>query len=140
MEIYKKGEGKLTRRVAFYSLLALSIWGFKTLAIKLSGFSWANSEVLGMTLPYYKLPVTVGVLLCIALNIVVGFWLFKILNGEKIAPTLIETETELRKVSWPSWEDAKQSTVVVLVFVAATAIYLTAIEYALKSTFELILK
>ncbi|MCB9831864.1 MAG: preprotein translocase subunit SecE [Planctomycetes bacterium] len=139
MEIYKKGEGKLTRRVAFYSLLALSVWGFKTLAIQLSSFKWANTELLGFEMPYYKLPLTIGVALSIALNVVLGIWLFKLLNGEKVAPTLIETEAELKKVSWPSWEDARQSTVIVLIFVAATAVYLTAVEYALKTIFEVIL-
>ncbi len=140
MEIYKKGEGKLTRRVAFYSLLVLSVWGFKTLAIQLSAYKWANEELLGFEMPYYNMPLTVGVLVSIVLNIVLALWLFKLLNGEKVAPTLIETETELKKVSWPSWEDARQSTVIVLIFVAATAIYLTAVEYALKTVFDFILR
>ena len=139
MEIYKRGEAKVTRRVAFYSILLLSFWGFKELGKWLTTYEWARTEIISFILPVYDLPLSVGLALAIALNVVLGVFLFRYLNGPKIADLLIDTEQELKKVSWPSWEDARQSTIIVLIFVAATALYLTTVEFALKRIFDLIL-
>ena len=140
MDIYKKGEGKLTRRVAYYGILLLVVWGFKEFAKTLMGwFGFFRKTLVDVELPYYEQPLTIGVLLCIVLTVVVGWYLYGLINGRKLAPLLIDTETELKKVAWPSWDDAKQSTVIVLVFVAATAIFLTAVEFALRRVFEFIL-
>lgn len=139
MDIYKNGEGKMTRRVAFYSLLILSIWGFKELATTLAQFSWARTTLLDFPLPFYEQALTVGVLLSIVLNVVFGWFVFKYINGQKPASLLIDTETELKKVSWPTWEDARHSTIIVLIFVAACAAYLTAVEYALANIFKMII-
>lgn len=140
MEIYKSGEGKLTRRVAFYSLLVLSIWGFRELATTLVQFKWAQTTLLDFPLPYYGQVLNVAVLLCIVLNVALGWFMFKYLNGEKPAALLIDTETEVKKVSWPTWEDARHSTLIVLIFVAACAAYLTAVEYVLANLFDLVLR
>ena len=51
------GEGKLARRVAFYSLLILVVWGSKELAIWLRSFNWAEPTILGgFKVPFYALP------------------------------------------------------------------------------------
>ena len=139
MDIYKSGEGKLTRRVAFYSLLFLSVWGFKVFATFLTRWKWAQTSFVELELPYYEQPLNVAVLICVVLNIAVAWFLFKWLNSEKSASLLIDTETELNKVSWPTMEDARHSTVIVLIFVAACAAYLTAVEYALANLFGAIL-
>ena len=139
VDIYKNGEGKMTRRVAFYSLLILSVWGFRDLSGTISRWEWARVTLLNLELPYYEQAVTVGVLLCLALNVAFAFWTFKYLNGQKPATVLIDTETELKKVSWPTWDDARHSTVIVLIFVAVCAAYLTAVEYALATIFKKII-
>jgi preprotein translocase SecE subunit len=139
VDIYKIGEGKMTRRVAFYSLLILSVWGFKELASTLAQFAWARTTLLDFTLPYYGQALTVGVLLSIVLNVVFAWFVFRYLNGQKPATLLIDTETELKKVSWPTWEDARHSTIIVLIFVAVCAAYLTAVEYALANIFRMII-
>jgi len=140
VEIYKKGEGKLTRRVAFYGLLILIVWGFKDLSLWLSRWEvWRHVLVGGFPVPVYEQRLTTGVALCIVLTVVAAYLCFKWLNGPKIGQLLIDTETELRKVAWPSWDDARQSTVIVLIFVAFTAFYLTVVEVVLKKIFDLIL-
>lgn len=139
MDIYKAGEGKLTRRVAFYSLLILSIWGFKELASTIVRWEWARQTLIDFPLPYYGQALTIGVLVCLALNVLVAFYIFKYLNSEKPASLLIDTETELKKVSWPTWEDARHSTVIVLIFVAACAAYLTVVEFALAKLFRMVI-
>ncbi len=130
----------MTRRVAFYSFLILSLWGFKDLSSTIARWGWARKTLLDIPLPYYEQALTVGVLLCIVLNVVFAFFAFRYLNGEKPATVLIDTETELKKVSWPTWEDARHSTIIVLIFVAVCAAYLTAVEYTLANIFKMILR
>ena len=139
VEIYKNGEAKLTRRVAYYGLLALTVWGFRQFAVFLDRFRWAHKVILGgFDLPIYGRELSFGVLLAIALNVVVAVMLFRWINSEKPATVLIDTETETRKVSWPTWDDARQSTIVVLVFVALTAVFLTVTESILTAIFNLV--
>ncbi len=134
------GEGKLARRIGFYALLLLVIWGSKELSIWLRGFNWAEKQILGgFKVPFYSLPMSYSVATGILVAICGGYLLFRILNKEKPATLLIDTETELKKVAWPSWPEAKQATVIVLLFVAFVAAYLTAVEFALKNVFDLIL-
>ena len=143
MEIYKKGDAKLTRRITFFSTLIIVWWGFKEFGKWLTRFEWGKQNPFGsdasFTLPLYDLPPQVGVLLAIFLTIVVALVLFRVLNGPRVAPLLVETETEVKKVSWPSKEDAIQSTIVVLVFVAVVAAFLTVVETVLRYVFDAIL-
>lgn len=144
MEIYKRGEGKLTRRAAFYGLLLLVVWGFKEFGRYLTKFDWAKQVLFGseesaFVLPYYEMKLRVGVLIAIVLTLVTAWLLFKILNRRTSGELLVDTEAELRKVSWPSWADAKQSTVVVLAFVVAMAAFLTGVEFVLKRVFDFVL-
>lgn len=139
MEVFKKGEGKLARRFAFYSLLVLAIWGCRSLAVWLNNFAWARTKVFSgfeVEIPYYEQPLTYGVLASMLLNVAVGVILFKLLNKPRPAQTLIDTESELKKVTWPTWPEAKQATLIVLIFVAATAAYLTAVEFVLAKIFD----
>jgi preprotein translocase SecE subunit len=143
VDIFKPDEAKLTRRLTFFALLIFVIWGGRELG------KWLVAIVPGLNkpfllsesviLPYYAMPLRLGVLAAIILTVVAAIVLYKFLNRERMASLLIETETEMRKVSWPSWADAKQSTVVVLVFVVTTAVYLTVIELGLKRIFDFIL-
>ena len=144
METYKKGEGKLTRRIAFVGLLFLVVWGFKELGRWLSGFDWANGILVGdaqdpFLLPYYEMPARLGVVIAIALTVVAGIMLWRFLNRPRSADLLIDTETEMKKVSWPSWADARQSTIIVLVFVTSTALFLLGVEFVLTRVFKIVL-
>jgi preprotein translocase subunit SecE len=75
----------------------------------------------------------------LVLTIAVGAWFYRILNGQRVASLLIETETEVKKVSWPTRADAFHSTWIVLGFVVCTALFLTVVELALRTVFTRIL-
>lgn len=55
----------------------------------------------------------------------------RILNRPKIADTLIDTESELHKVTWPSWAEAVQGTMAVTVMVLILFAFLTLADYGL---------
>ncbi|MEZ6195973.1 MAG: preprotein translocase subunit SecE [Planctomycetota bacterium] len=139
MDVYKSGEGKIARRVAFYFLLALVVWGFKVFATWVQKFDFAHGEIASFVAPFYRQPFNVGVLIAIVLTIAGGFVLFRWLNRPQAADLLIDTETEMKKVHWPAWLEARQATVIVLLFVAFCAVFLTTVEFVLKHVFHMIL-
>jgi preprotein translocase subunit SecE len=49
-----------------------------------------------------------------------------------------ETLGELRKVNWPSREEATQLTIIVLVVLAASSAFLGALDYVFTSLFRLL--
>ena len=115
---YKKDQGRMARMAAFWSLTVLIFYGCTSLRAELVG-RWPNSlgralveamptvPVLGLQLNAAFLIVTVlfvgGVLL-------VRRWI----ETPKNADLLIDTEAELRKVTWPTVKEVVSSSVVVI--------------------------
>ncbi len=142
MSTYKKGDAKATRSIAFFTLLIFVWWGFKEFGKYLTKWDTFKKPLIGdgsFTVPVYDVPFTLGLVTAIVLTAVVGWRLYRLLNGQRVATLLIETETEVKKVSWPSREDAIHSTWIVLAFVTFTAIFLTVVELALRTVFTRIL-
>jgi preprotein translocase SecE subunit len=69
--------------------------------------------------------IALGVLTVIAVVI------HRLLNRPKIADTLIDTEGELQKVTWPSWGEAVQGTLAVTVMVLILFAFLTVVDISL---------
>jgi preprotein translocase SecE subunit len=115
---YKQDQGRMARMAAFWSLTVLIFYGCTSLRAELVG-RWPNSlgralveamptvPVLGLQLNAAFLIVTVlfvgGVLL-------VRRWI----ETPKNADLLIDTEAELRKVTWPTVKEVVSSSVVVI--------------------------
>lgn len=55
-----------------------------------------------------------------------------------ISRLLRETLGELRKVNWPSREEAIQLTIIVLAVLAASSLFLGALDYVFTSMFRLL--
>ena len=52
-------------------------------------------------------------------------------NLVKLRNYVLETREDLRKCSWPTWEELKGSTVVVMVSIVMLAIFTIAVDYVL---------
>lgn len=57
----------------------------------------------------------------------------------KIVRFFQETIGELRKVSWPTWQEASRLTVIVMVVVLAASLFLGSIDFLLTEIFRLLL-
>ncbi len=111
---------------AFWALFLLSGYGI------LGGFvhvlnGWLAHFQVDVK-PWTKLPILgdfgIGAAVSLVLQLLVGFLLYRFLNRPKVADMLIETETELRKVVWPSWADTWAGTMAVVVTVVVLLAYL----------------
>ena len=66
-------------------------------------------------------------------------FLIWMINRPKLGGLLIETETEMKKVSWPSWSDAFNSSLVVLVAVIFFMLFLGLARIVLIFIFDKII-
>ena len=98
--IYKPGQGKWIR------------WGTVAGAALIAGIGgywlgFKEPHIAPLDIQWHILPVTLWVLLCSWLT----FWF---VNSPKWAEFLIMTESEMRKVAWPSRREVVNSTKVVI--------------------------
>ena len=116
---YKKDQGRMVRMATFWSIDVLIFWGCRSLHAQLgSWFESMRKPIGGLHIPVLGVDVTPAVLIVTTVFCVGTFLLFRWCESPKIADLLIETESELRKVTWPVASEVVNSSIVVVVFVA----------------------
>ncbi len=149
---HKPDQGRTSRLVALLSGLFLIAWGCRSLmrtigdpsiwpkgglpinvayldAVDKDGWR-VNAVVLNENL---SVAFVIAAVLLVLLSL--GWWRF--LNRERWAELLIDMETELRKVSWPSPSDAWQSTLVVTGFTFMIVTTILVYDLVIKGFIEL---
>ena len=138
---YRKDQGRLARMATFWSLAILLAYGCIRMRTELSGlFPDSMGEGLGgMTLPLVGMPLSPALLLAIA-TFVIGLWfLNRTLEKPKNADLLIETEAELRKVTWPSLDETIDGSIVVMVVVIFLMAFMAGADFVLGEVFTRII-
>lgn len=145
-QVHKPGQAKASRTLTFLCAILLVVWGCRSLLYALPAFwrtlglSW--NEILrdarpdeGWTVDLVLLETRFSPALTISLLVLVGagLWTFRILNRPKVADALVDMEAELRKVSWPSFSDAWQSTLVVSGFTALIVVLVFGYDIVIKA-------
>ena len=132
---YRADQGRLARLAVFWSLAILLFYGCVSLYRTLSGAfgsSLAQPFVSSMkSVPVLGLPLNPALL--ITAVVLVGTWylLYRWQQTPKVADLLIETESELRKVTWPTVPEAMNSSVVVIVCVIFLMAFLAGADWVL---------
>ena len=120
--IYKRGQGRASRGIAAAALAALGIWA------AISTYEWTEGY---QDWARYAIP---GVIL-------LGFLWFAyyLSNRPKTSDFLIETETEMKKVTWPTSREVFSATVVVIAVVVIMGAFLFGVDrLAIQPLFQLI--
>ena len=131
---YKPDQGRLTRLAAFWSLAILIFYGCTSLYDTLVGaFEWAARPFFSgfPRIPVLDLTLNPALLITCAVLAASCYALFRWLNTPKIGDLLIETESEMRKVTWPSLQEAINSSVVVIVCVVFLMAFLAGADWLL---------
>lgn len=140
LEIYKKGQGAKARVTAYVLLGLLVLFGayachgeFNTVG---RGVGLPVSDALS------DLPV-IGALTWMKLISIGVFFAGMVLvhlflNKPGSADLMIDTEQEMRKVSWPSWPEVKSASLVVVVVTFVFGLSLFAFDKALQGLFSFI--
>lgn len=141
LESFKKGQGVVVRRVAFWASAILILWGGISLYNWLvASFQFSRTLLLGGEGSYLeapKIPVLdqrLDVAFVMTWVLIIGsVWaLHRLLNRPRSADFLIETDSELKKVTWPSWNEAWSSAKVVVAFVIILTGFLFVADFVLQ--------
>jgi preprotein translocase SecE subunit len=149
LEIYKKGQGKTARITAYALLGVLILFGayrlHATFNVPGEGVLVGTSGKLwGDTPPLIDASVPVlGTITIMKVVSVIAFGLgmlalHLVLNGPKMATILIDTEQEMRKVSWPSKTEVRSATIVVVIVTFVMALSLYGFDVGLQHLFSLV--
>ena len=120
---YKPDQGRLTRGSAFWLSSLLIYYGVYTLYFFLH-WEWAYNRLVPGDIPIVNLPVDMRLLVCTVVFLGAEWFVVWIINRPGLGDLLIETETEMKKVTWPSWDDALNSSFVVLITVIFFMVFL----------------
>ena len=104
---YKKDQGRMARMAAFWCLAILIFYGCASLKNELIiRFDSLGQPMGGLRIPILGMDLTPALLIT-ALVLGASLWLlYRWQNKPKNADLLIETESELRKVTWPTLDEA----------------------------------
>ena len=131
---YKKDQGRYARLAAFWSLAILAFYGSTSLYDELSQRVKALSAPFMASSP--KVPILGvpfnGAMLVTVVILVGAVWLiYRWQQTPKVADLLIETENELRKVTWPTMPEAVNSSLVVIACVLFLMGFLAGADWVL---------
>lgn len=145
---YRKDQGRLARMTAFWTIAVLLLYGCVQLRTELTslfpgsvGKTFGSDETGngGLRVPILGLEVSVALFIS-TLCAVAGLWLlYRWLEAPKRADLLIDTEHELRKVTWPSFDEAVDGSIVVVVVVLFLMGFMAAADYILGVVFQKII-
>lgn len=133
---YKKDQGRLARMVAFWSLAILLFYGCTRLHGLLTTKQGLGDAIGGITIPVLGLDLSPALLIAGAVLAAGLFLLNRWQQSPKIAETLIETESELKKVTWPTVPEAINASIVVLVTVLFLMAFLAGSDWILGRAFS----
>ncbi len=120
-EVYKRTQGLTIRALTFLGLMVFVLWGAQLLYARL------------ITAPY---GVRVGVPMAL---VVVSAWVaFRLVNYPPFADFLIDTEWEMRKVTWPTWSQLRRATAVVIAVTLLMAGFLYLVDLVWMGILRLI--
>jgi preprotein translocase subunit SecE len=109
---YKPGQGTWARMGTLAVLL---------LGIVAAYYAWSRTYAQSSLAVKYILPAVFGAL--------IGWAMYRLIHWPRYADFLITTESEMNKVSWPTWQEVKTSTIVVLVLSIFMALFLSAVDW-----------
>lgn len=136
LKTYRADQGRYVRLTTFWSMAALWFYGCYRLSDTLHGLraSWASFFRVNIVqeLPLVEYPFSVASAIATVAFFAGLAGLQMFLNRPKIADTLIETEGELRKVTWPTVKDTINASLVVLVTVVILLMMIAGFDIVLS--------
>ncbi len=131
MTTYREDQGRLARMFAFWSLALLLLFGCTFLHDLIVGLGSMSEPIGGIRIPVVGVDLTPAFLVAFGILVVGVIVLYRWQETPKVADLLIETEAELRKVTWPSLEQVLNSSLVVVVCVVLIGLFLAGTDWVL---------
>ena len=141
MAKYKAELGIYARTTALWLLGGLWVFGCNEFYYFLGSFrgdpeavepGGLATRLLADNLPVLGVPLTWALIIAVVLSALGLVLLMKILNRPKVADLLIDSETEMRKCTWPSWNETFTSSLVILVVMLFFTAILAGMDWVLN--------
>jgi len=137
---HKPGQGMVVRGSGLAILAALYLFGCYGLYFTLRSWGEFFQKPLGgLEIPLVRQPLNPGFLITIGLFAGLVIMTARILDRPKTADLLIDTEAEINKVTWPSWPETVNASVVVIFTTVLMAILLFVFDFVLRLATGLVL-
>lgn len=129
---YKKGQGKIVRLSSGIALTLLALFGCISLYTFVPQFNIEETPppptFWGTTItqiPFFELTINYGLIVSISLFLILILLIYLlIINKPSTADFMVETEIEMKKVSWPSKQEHTSSTIAVIISVFLIGVFL----------------
>jgi preprotein translocase SecE subunit len=141
MAKYKAELGTYARTSALWLLGALWLFGCNEFYYFLGSFRGdpEASEPGGLAkrlmednVPVLGVPLTLALIISVAVGVVGIVLLMRVLERPKVADMLIDSETEMRKCTWPTWNETFTSSIVILVVMLIFTALLAGMDWVLN--------
>jgi len=134
-KIYKQGQGKWARYLAAGSIGALVIYGCYSLHNYLNVGDLSSPII---EIPGVDLDINVPFVVSFGLFLAFAITVFVLLNKPKIGDFLIETELEMKKISWPGKSELVGSSTMVIITVVILALIIMLFDFVVQTVMRLI--
>ncbi len=131
MTAYREDQGRLARMAAFWAVVLMWLFGCHFLHGQLVAFDSLREPLGGIRIPIVGVDLTPAFLIAAAFFLGGLVWVIRWQARPNVADFLIDTEAELRKVTWPTSEEVVNSSLVVVVTVVLIGAYLAGADYVL---------
>jgi preprotein translocase SecE subunit len=129
---YRPDEGVYARGTAFWSMAALAFLAGRRFFFFSQRWQFSERDLMGDPIPVLSIPLTPALLMGTFVCLAFCYIAWRVVNAPKIADLLVETEIEMKKVTWPSMEDSRKSSIVVILCVAVMVAFLAACDIGLQ--------
>ena len=138
---YKPEEGRFARQSAFWLGVGWIFYGCYALSGELTRWESLRGPVSTAMpeIPLLGIPLTGAFLVSTLLFLAGAFAYVRWLSRDQVAQYLIEVESEMRKVTWPSFEEAVNSSVVVIFTVLFLMGFLALADFVFGWVFDVVL-
>ncbi len=135
---YRPDQGVYARGIAFWALTAYAGLAGNRFFYEIQGWDLGfdlggkvTTHLLADPLPVLGMHLTPALLIGVGVFLALTYLAWRVANHPKLADLLIDTEAEMKKVTWPSFEDSKASSIVVIGCVAFLLAFLWVADTAL---------
>jgi len=137
---YREDQGRMARMFAFWSLVFIALFGCTFLFdLLFNNVESLRRPLMDRPLPLVRVEATGAFLISTVVFLGLALLIWRWQNKRRVADFLIDTEHELRKVTWPTVQDVINSSTVVVICVLILMAFLAFTDWFLGRLFQNIL-
>jgi preprotein translocase SecE subunit len=137
---HKTDQGMVVRGTGLAMIAALLLFGCDGLYYwALNQGDFFHQPIGGLVIPLIDLDINGALVLALVVFVSGVLVVSHFMGRPKTADLLIETETELQKVTWPSWTETVNASIVVIFTTLLMAVMLFVFDFILRKATGLLL-